>query len=101
VPIDRRILFHQSDASIGYAFDWEGDPLGRLYLDNADAYYSAVVETRQSREPDASSLEWVVGDMEEMIKTAWDCLGASERGKALASPEIEKLIDSYRATRLW
>jgi hypothetical protein len=96
-----RILFHRSRASIDYVFNCETDPLGRLYLDGADAYYGLVRGNRAAREEDACGPEWVAGDMEELIRTAWDCLGASEKGKALASSEIGMLIAAYKERGFW
>ena len=95
-----RILYHRSEAVTFSAFDGEVDPIERPHLKSADDYYRLIRESRASREFGACSPDWVAGDMEQMISAAWDCLGASEKGKALASPEIEKLISSYRATRL-
>ena len=60
-----------------------------------------VKQERVKRQVDASALVSVAGDVEEMILTAWDCLGVSKRGKALSSPEIVKLIDSYKARQIW
>ena len=92
---DGKIMSHQSDTVTSYVFDFDADPGGRLYLTSADAYYQLIHENREEREEDASGPEWGVGDMEEMIATAWDCLGATERGKALAESDLASLIESY------
>ena len=91
-----RVLFHHSDAVLAYALDPNGLTKSAHHLGSADAYQQLVAQNWAGEQ-----LISVAEDTEKLIETAWDCLGASERGKVLTLPAITALIEFYKKKNWW
>jgi len=91
-----RVLFHHSHATLAHVFDGKAPARDERHLGSADAYVQLIAQNWIGQPP-----AFIAADLDELLETAGDCLGASERGKMLVSSEITSLIDFYKNKGWW